>query len=129
MKYFFVRTDTTGQGWVEEFQNINAALNSAASMWDKMCSADKARFNEFYVMDSANADLEAVNHCDGEYVRAWKLQGIKSTDEVQAEIKEVLEEIADVCEKRGYPRNGSNYDSMADEQLAHYRAQYPYYWI
>ena len=61
-----------GDLFTEEFDNVAEAVMSADWDWSRLSEQDKALRTEFFVLESANPDVDAENHLDGDIVRRWK---------------------------------------------------------
>lgn len=71
MKYI-VMDYRGGELFTEEFDSVEEAVQSADWAWCGLSEKDKARRTEFFVLESANPDVDAENHLDGDIVRRWK---------------------------------------------------------
>ena len=61
-----------GNYFTEEYDNKEEAIREADKEWDRMTDEEKRHTVEFYVLESANPDEDAVNHFDGNFVKKYK---------------------------------------------------------
>ena len=72
MKYIIIDQIKNGDLFTEEFETKNEAIEAAQASWNHLSPLDKSRRESFYVLESVNADEEAVDHLDGDTVVSFK---------------------------------------------------------
>lgn len=71
MKYI-VMDYKSGELFTEEFATEAEAIEAAEAEWNNLSEHDKAKRDEYFVLESINPDEEAENHLDGDIVKRWK---------------------------------------------------------
>jgi len=99
-----------------EWNKLGEALIDAEGQWHLLCKYDQEHTDNFYVLESANPDVDAENHLDGNPVKVYVENGV-NLFKLQKEFDEECEEIALECEEEGYPAHGSNYDLRVEQLM------------
>ena len=71
MKYI-VMDYRDGELFTEEFATKAEAIEVAEAEWNHLSEHDKAKRDEYFVLESANPDEGSENHLDGDIVKRWK---------------------------------------------------------
>ena len=72
MKYIVMDQIMNGDLFTEEFDTVDEAIEAGEAEWEHLSKVDKNRRISFFVLESANPDVDAENHLDGDIVRRWK---------------------------------------------------------
>lgn len=72
MKYIVMDQIMNGDLFTEEFDTVDEAIETGEAEWEHLSRVDKNRRISFFVLESANPDVDAENHLDGNIVRRWK---------------------------------------------------------
>ena len=71
MKYI-IMDYRDGDLFTEEFATEAEAIEAAEVEWNHLSEHDKAKRDEFFVLESDNPDEDAENHLDGSIAKRWK---------------------------------------------------------
>ena len=73
MKYVIVDERDNGQGFYEEYDSREKAIQEADKEWNRYTTAEEKRHTTaFYILESVNPDEDAPNHFDGNDVKRYK---------------------------------------------------------
>ena len=72
MRYIVMDEVKNGDIFTEEHETLEAAIESAEYDWNHLSESDKKHRESFIVLKSANPDVDAENHLDGDIVKRWK---------------------------------------------------------
>lgn len=61
-----------GELFTSEFEELDDAISEAEYQWDCLTEKEKNTRDEYFILKSANPDMDAENHLDGDVVRRWK---------------------------------------------------------
>lgn len=72
MRYVLMDVRKNDEIFVEEFDDLDAAIAKGQKDWDSLTEKEKKNVESFYVLESVNPDETADNHYDGDPVKEWK---------------------------------------------------------